>query len=418
MRRHLAATSPWWTAGSTGPVRKVNRGGTGSKPPRLKGLQRSRRQPASSEPAEDAEAADRLRRVGGAGRLVAAAAGHRRRDPALIGADRHQRRAVSRRTLPGGDARRSAPPRCTRLTASVPPPLDQGADLRPGDEDEVVLGRQLLRQPPERLAQGPLDAVALDRAADLAADRDAEPDIGGVAVAGGGSCRGPGSGSRARFPRGRRGRSPRSATGAGASAPRRRPLPSLRGEALAALAAAALDDRPAAAGTHAGAEPVGPGPLALLGLVGALHRSVSRQYTDAPSGRPRGLSGRPFNLFFGICGRPDQACRSAALWSARLGDAAPCAAASARIEPSRRKGSARAGNPRSTESRRAERRRGSRGISGRSGRRLATACAPRSPSPPSASGWSRCARWASAGRPCNCRRPTGSGPGPSGATGA
>jgi hypothetical protein len=49
-RGHQERISPWWTAGSTGPTRSVKRFGTGSKPPWLKGLQRSRRQQASSRP--------------------------------------------------------------------------------------------------------------------------------------------------------------------------------------------------------------------------------------------------------------------------------------------------------------------------------------------------------------------------------
>ena len=77
---------------------------------------------------------------------------------------------------------------------------------------------------------------------------------------------------------------------------RRRPLPSSGGEALAALAPAALDDRAAAAGTHPGTEPVGPGPLALLWLVGALHGRPA-QYTDA-LGEPAAR-----DLFSGICER-------------------------------------------------------------------------------------------------------------------
>ena len=46
-----------------------------------------------------------------------------------------------------------------------------------GDEDEVVLGGQPVGERPERLAQGALDAVAVDGAADLAADRDSEAHV-------------------------------------------------------------------------------------------------------------------------------------------------------------------------------------------------------------------------------------------------
>ena len=63
--------------------------------------------------------------------------------------------------------------------------LDQVADLRAGDDDEVVALRQPVGEAPEGLAQRPLDLVALDRAADLAADRDAEPHVFALLVAAG-----------------------------------------------------------------------------------------------------------------------------------------------------------------------------------------------------------------------------------------
>ena len=55
-----------------------------------------------------AEAADRLGRVGRAGRLVAAAARQGGRDPALVGGDRRQQERVSRGTLPAAGRRASA----------------------------------------------------------------------------------------------------------------------------------------------------------------------------------------------------------------------------------------------------------------------------------------------------------------------
>ena len=113
--RMLAATdhecaSPWWTAGSIGPTLSVKRSGTGSKPPWLKGLQRSRRQLASSRPRAAPKRLHRLGGVGGAGRLVAAAARQRRRDPALVGADQGQEDPFHVERSPG--RRRPAPPRC------------------------------------------------------------------------------------------------------------------------------------------------------------------------------------------------------------------------------------------------------------------------------------------------------------------
>ena len=72
--------------------------------------------------------------------------------------------------------------------------------------------------------------------------------------------------------RGRRGRTRRCARGGVASPPS-------RSEALPAFAAAALEDRPAAARAHPRPESVGLGPLPLLRLIGALHRAS--QYTDA-----------------------------------------------------------------------------------------------------------------------------------------
>ena len=53
--------------------------------------------------------------------------------------------------------------------------LDQTCRVRPGDEYEVMVeGQALLADAPESLAQRPLDGVALDRTADLLADRDPE----------------------------------------------------------------------------------------------------------------------------------------------------------------------------------------------------------------------------------------------------
>ena len=55
--------------------------------------------------------------------------------------------------------------------------LEQLRELRAGDEDEVVFLGQPVAQAPEGLAQRPLDPVAVDRAADFAAGRDAQPHV-------------------------------------------------------------------------------------------------------------------------------------------------------------------------------------------------------------------------------------------------
>ena len=46
-----------------------------------------------------------------------------------------------------------------------------------GDDHEVMLRRQPVRQRPERLPQDALHAVALDRAADAPTDRHAQPHV-------------------------------------------------------------------------------------------------------------------------------------------------------------------------------------------------------------------------------------------------
>ncbi len=132
---------------------------------------------------------------------------------------------------------------------------------------------------PEGLAQHALDPVALDRAAELAAHRHARA-AGRRPRPGAGTRRRPGSGWRGSGPRGRRARTRRCATAAGAfDAARRRPS-ALGAEPPAALAAPALEDVPAGARAHARAEPVGAGALALLGLVGALHRRGRPKYRE------------------------------------------------------------------------------------------------------------------------------------------
>ena len=94
---------------------------------------------------------------------------------------------------------------------------------------------------------------------------------------------------RASGPRGRRARTRRCATAGGACGAHGRPS-RLGGEPLAALVAAALEHVPAGARAHARTEPVGAGALALLGLVGALHREEPRVQVSRRGGLPISLS--------------------------------------------------------------------------------------------------------------------------------
>ena len=64
------------------------------------------------------------------------------------------------------------------------------------------------------------------------------------------------------------------------------------GESLAPLVAAALERQPAGARAHAGAEPVRTGALALLRLVGALHRLFAARCPTPPRPRARGRDAR------------------------------------------------------------------------------------------------------------------------------
>src|ERR1700712_4655569 len=105
-----------------------------------------------------------------------------------------------------------------------------------------------------------------------------------------------GNGWRATGPRGTRGRTLHCETGARArNGVGPRAPPSLRSEALAALVAPPLQHRAPSARGHAAAEPVGSGALALLRLIGALHRR--REYRNAPAGSPRTGVARLFPRF-------------------------------------------------------------------------------------------------------------------------
>ena len=69
--------------------------------------------------------------------------------------------------------------RCDQLRQRRPEPVEpvtlaQRARLGSRHDHVVVAGGQIIGQRPERVAQQPLDPIAIDGAADLARDRDAE----------------------------------------------------------------------------------------------------------------------------------------------------------------------------------------------------------------------------------------------------
>ena len=223
-------------------------------------------------------------RVGRARRVVLAAlrraparrrAGRARIGSAAIGAPRSCVRRLRRAARPGRAAR-AAPPR----RPASPRSASSAASGR-ATRTKSWPGRQVGGGRPERLAQQPLHPVALDRAAHLAADRDAEP--GAVAVVRARERVEHEVAARVRAALAvdalelGAAREPAPAPLAGAAALGARALAPCSGrQPLAALAAAALEDRSPAARAHARAEPVRAGPLALLGLVGALHRRSRR----------------------------------------------------------------------------------------------------------------------------------------------
>ena len=110
--------------------------------------------------------------------MVLAARRQPRRDRALVEADR-RRPASSRSGAHDGPPPRARPAsastaRSASSIAGSPPSRGQLAGGRARHDHEVVPGLELVRAGPEGLAQQPLDAVALDGAAELAADRDAQ----------------------------------------------------------------------------------------------------------------------------------------------------------------------------------------------------------------------------------------------------
>ena len=108
---------------------------------------------AENQAAEDAEALDRLDRVGRAGRLVAAAARAGRGDPALVGA----RSARGRSRFTWNAPRPLLASASSRLLATPPVPSRsiRLADLRLGDDDEVVAARAAGRESPRKPPAAP-----------------------------------------------------------------------------------------------------------------------------------------------------------------------------------------------------------------------------------------------------------------------
>ena len=180
-RRRSAAAGCWRSGITAGPRRgsrpgrwadaRVKRSGTGSKPPWLNGLQRSSRQAARTcrERRRSARSPrprrpNRSARSGSAGPSRGRASGCRR------GSGEQDAFHVER---PPGTEPASASSMLVRHAGGALA-LDQLADLRAGDEDEVVPAGSRSARPQNASRIDPLDPVAVDGAADLAADRDAE----------------------------------------------------------------------------------------------------------------------------------------------------------------------------------------------------------------------------------------------------
>ena len=282
---------------STGAARTGVWSSTKSTPPWLHGLHRSRRQAASTRPrsmpyrrtavtAYSEQVGWYLQRRGMAGEM---ARWYRRTGARTIGPQGgHWRRVPGQPGLVEQLAERLAQAGLALLGGEL-------GRLGPGDDHEVVGLGQRLGLLPERLAQRPLDAVALDGAADPAADGDAQAR---ALVAGPARERVEDQvPARVRAALAVDAVELAAARQAPALAPRRaaagrRPRPArrprLRGEASAALAAATAQDVPARLRAHARTETVRAGALALLWLVGALHRrvlvrSAAGQYRQRPS---------------------------------------------------------------------------------------------------------------------------------------
>ena len=255
-------------------------------PPWLSGLQRSSRQPARIEPRIGPSSRIACDRVGGAGGVVAAARGEGGRDEALVEADRgdqdggeqpfHDKRSSSgpsrirpaprgrRERRPAPRARAGPPPPGGRRSRSrVRPPARRRAPRRPPAPPASPCSAsrpcRSCGRPRGRAARHRSESSS--RRGERVEDQEAVAArvalaIDAIEVAA------PGEAAPARI-------------GAALGGQR------LRGEPLAALLTPAPQDRAAGAGSAPGPEPVGPGSLALLRLIGPLHQ-------ESPSGRGEG----------------------------------------------------------------------------------------------------------------------------------
>ena len=198
---------------------------------------------------------------------------------------RRPRRARGRRRAGAGSRYLTRPPspaprprvrRASRRRGSPPP--RQG---RPRDEHVVAAGGDPLEPRAPGLAQPPLDAVPVDRAARPLRHGDPQPRLA-VVVA-----REPVEDEEARRDRAAvavdRVEVPRAREAVAALHDRGRAAAS-GGEPLPALGAAPLEDRAAGAGRHARTEAVLALPPAHVGLVGPLHEGPLRQEERRPLG--------------------------------------------------------------------------------------------------------------------------------------
>ena len=231
------------------------------------------RDPLRAHPAalEQAVLLDRLLRVARAGRLEPATRGQPGEDDP-VEPDQTRSRCASRPLVLR--ARRPDEDPAQRPDQRVMVGLD---DRGPGDDEDVPAGLERGRHHPERLAEPPPDPVADDGAAELAPGRQPEPgrlevgpqEPGGEERVGPGRSRLPGS---PRSPAGER------ASRAAASWCR---APSSGRQPLSTACPPSGQDTPTAGRLHPGAEAVLLGAMALLGLVGLLHRGCSG---SSPSG--------------------------------------------------------------------------------------------------------------------------------------
>ena len=245
--------------------------------------------PRQHQPAEYAEATNRLHRIGRAGGLVLAAPRQSGGDHPLVQADRGDRRSHAPSALMRGRPRSAARPTSSASSRRTPSRPSRSARSRASGRATTTTSWSVGTRPasPANASRSSaLDRVAVDGAADLARHGQAQAWAfrGGFAVRGKRveheetvadrpslavdalelrAARQPPALARPRE------------HGAGA------PPPS-DGEPLPALRATALQGQTAGARAHARAEPVGAGALSLLGLVGALHGSAKGVVDGGP----------------------------------------------------------------------------------------------------------------------------------------